>query len=176
MGASSCPTAPRALPTPAPAPNSGSHGPQAGLPSPPACPRRQATLNSWPLLVPGDSSKVVKPRPLFTQRQDGPWLGQSPQQDHVAGCAQGLGWGAWNPLLLCQEEKENNPVYGKGTSADAGQRPPHGQRPFVGKTGSEDFQDLSGHPPATRPASANSQQLLPVASCPSVRLLVCVSL
>lgn len=53
---------------------------------------------------------------------------------------------------------------------------PAGQRPFVGKTGSEDFQDPSGHPPATRPASGNSQQLLPVTSCSSVRLLVYMSL
>lgn len=178
MGASSCRAALRALPTPAPAPDSGSREPQAGLPSPPACPRRRATLNSWPLLVPGDSSKVVKPAPLFTQRQDGPWLGQSPRQDPVAGLAQGLGWGAWNLLLLCQEEKENNPVYGKGTSADAGQRPPQGQealcwenrkRGFPGPVGPP-----AGHPPSFRQFSAASAcRQLPVS--PSPRLCVPLS-
>lgn len=39
---------------------------------PPTRPRRRAPLNAWPLLVHGDTSEAVKPRPLLTEWPDGP--------------------------------------------------------------------------------------------------------
>lgn len=63
------------------------------------------------------------------------------------------GTGAWGWLLLCQEEKGKQPCLRKRRvrccwpAAFLG-----GQKPFVGKTGSKDFQDPAGRPPAGRSA------------------------
>lgn len=95
---------------------------------------------------------------------------RSPVGPHGWWCP-GPGWGLGDSCYCAKRRKENNPVYGKGASAAAGQQPSWGgQRPFVGKTGSEDFQDPAGHPPAARPSfcqfsEASASHQLPV--CPS---------
>lgn len=74
-------------------------------------------------------------------------------------------------LAHCAERKENSTVHGRGTSAGGGGY----RRPFVGKTGSEDFQDSLGHPLATRPgfrrfsaAPASRQLRVCPPACPDV--------
>lgn len=130
-----------------------------------------------PCLPAGTHQKAVKRWPQLTEWLGWPWLGQCVTGPCGWSCS-GPGLGAWNPPFtvprgerkqLCLQEKARPLMLASSLPGDRG--------PLLGKTGSEDFQDLSGpHPPATHLASANSQQLLPVASCPSVRLLVCVSL
>lgn len=105
--------------------------------------------------------------PLPVHNVQAPWLVVTGDRMGAMGAA----------VIVSRGEKENNPVYGKGMSVHCRQPVAFlgGQRPFVGKTGSEDFQDLPGRPPATRPTSANSRQPALATSCRSVHPRFCLS-
>lgn len=125
-----------------------------------------APLNSWPLLVLGPPQRRPGHRPI-------PTVAGWPLAPTGSCCAHGRAGGLGDRCYCAKKRKKTTLFTEKARPPLLAGGLPGGQRPFVGKTGSQDFQDPSGHPPATRPASANSQQLLPVASCLSVHLLVC---
>lgn len=89
MRASSCPPAPRALPTPAPAPDSGSRGLQGGLPSHPS--QETGTTECLAPACPRGHIRGSQATTPAHRVAGWPWPGQSPQQDPVAGCARGWG-------------------------------------------------------------------------------------
>lgn len=133
-----------------------------GLVPPPTCPMGWASLNSCLPLAPGG---------LVSASGD-LWPRRSPQQAPGAGGTQG--WDG-RPGARCycdKRRKGKQPCLRKRRvrcywpAAFLG-----GQRLFVGKTGREDFQDPSGHPPAARPSfrrfsAASAGHQLPVCLSP----------
>lgn len=106
-----------------------------------------------------------------------PWLGTVSVTGPCGWSCSGDGVEGLEPAVTVPRGERNNSVYEVlHVRADAGQWPPGDRGPLLGKQEARISRDLPGHPPATRPASANSRSLcLSPAARLSVSLSVCPS-